>query len=673
MGVPKFYSWVRGRHYDDVIHHGIPTNVSTASFDLNGDVHPITGECFGNAESIPEERKRAIRSRGYEACKIETFFQLGQYLNFMLDLLRPRDGLILCLDSVVPRAKMVQKRARRHISALRADPQRIFDSNAITPGTQFMFDLEAFLHEWVDRNKSILPPKVVISSQADEGEGEHKIFDILNANFSESTGAHIIHGLDADLIMLATMDPLEKIFLMRHDVKERSGYALLNFDNFRKKLISESILINDFVLLFFHFGNDFLRGIPSLDMGNYSTVDTLIDVYKKLRKQYEGFSLTNETGIEWTNYAIFLKEMASEEHELLLDRFRKGSKLGFPTLQNNVKTGQKITGTVVETSHKLDFTGFRNEWYLKSYVAKHRPDIAIGEYHQVNRPTLYSQAYQLKNPGENVPFDDNFVAQMCIWYLAGIAWSYGYYLGTIKDVNTAYYYPYFYAPLFFDLANVASTIDPVNWVDYAIVQRTPIDSQLVDMLYVMPLASARAIPQQLWPLMTSPQSPILDIFFYDERVDKEGKDDEWAAVPLVPFADPSRIEQALSLLNLAPDFVSRYISRPRVCYTIAGGHGPRLDDARNLPKHGRREAFDQRGNGERGGRSGSESSSRGGFGGSGGRGRGGFGGMRGRGGGFTGRGIPSQSGSGSSQRGEMRQESDQSLPPSITEASEELI
>lgn len=671
MGVPKFYSWIKSRHYNDVIHRGIPQNVSTLSLDLNGDVHPITAESFGNAQSMDENTKRNIRSRGYEACKIESFIIIGQRLNFLVDTVKPRDGLILCLDSVVPRAKMVQKRTRRHVSAMLRDPGAIFDSNAITPGTQFMFDLEAYLHEWVNRNKNILPPKVIISAQADEGEGEHKIFDILNSNFTESKGAHIIHGVDADLIMLSTMDPLGQIFLMRHDIQERGGYALLDFDKFKNALISESILPNDFVVLFFHFGNDFLRTIPSLDMGNYSTVDTLIEAYKRLRRSHEGFSLTNENGINWTNYAMFMREMASREYDMLTDRYKKGSKLGFPTLQNSIKINQKIIGDTVENTYDLDFAGFREKWYLKSYIEKCRPDITTSEYRGIQ--TIYSQAYKLKNPKQETPFDDNFIAQMCLWYLAGIAWSYGYYMGTIKDVNTAYYYPYFYAPLFFDIANVASTIDPVNWVDYALVQRTPMDSQLVDMLYVMPLGSAHAIPQQLWPLMTDPNSPILDMFFYDGRVDTEGKNEDWAAIHLVPFADPSRIQESLQLLNLQPDFLTRYESRPRVCYSILGGQGTRQDNTRNDFGNRGHGFSGQRGNGRKEENDSSESGSRGGFHRRGARGGLGFSNLRGRGGGFRGRGAPNRSNLGSYRSEESTSNESQLLPQTITETSDDLI
>lgn len=84
-----------------------------------------------------------------------------------MDLLRPKKLIYMAIDGVAPRAKMNQQRARRFRAAQEAERameqktqlrdmlalkgivnpeidsyiQHSFDSNQITPGTEFMFHL----------------------------------------------------------------------------------------------------------------------------------------------------------------------------------------------------------------------------------------------------------------------------------------------------------------------------------------------------------------------------------------------------------------------------------------------------------------------------------------------------------------------------------------------------
>ncbi|KAL0218003.1 hypothetical protein RCL1_008851 [Eukaryota sp. TZLM3-RCL] len=86
---------------------------------------------------------------------------------------------------------MNQQRSRRFRAAQEAaekskkneSSKAAFDSNQITPGTQFMFDLAECLRFFITNKLSTDPNwkdlKVILSDANVPGEGEHKIMDFI--------------------------------------------------------------------------------------------------------------------------------------------------------------------------------------------------------------------------------------------------------------------------------------------------------------------------------------------------------------------------------------------------------------------------------------------------------------------------------------------------------------
>lgn len=116
-------------------------------------------------------------------------------------MVQPSKVLYLAVDGVAPRAKMNQQRSRRFRSAKEMEvteseilarnkggklPEagKRFDSNCITPGTDFMLKLSLTLQKWVEFKMKTDPfwkdgADVIVSGPDVPGEGEHKVMDFI--------------------------------------------------------------------------------------------------------------------------------------------------------------------------------------------------------------------------------------------------------------------------------------------------------------------------------------------------------------------------------------------------------------------------------------------------------------------------------------------------------------
>ena len=105
-----------------------------------------------------------------------------------------------------------------------------FDSNCISPGTVFMRQCSDRLKTFVAEQLAVNPQwkglAVVVSDTNVPGEGEHKIIDFIRTQMGYGTswagmGAHVIHGNDADLILLCLGLHIPRVVICRENY--RSG------------------------------------------------------------------------------------------------------------------------------------------------------------------------------------------------------------------------------------------------------------------------------------------------------------------------------------------------------------------------------------------------------------------------------------------------------------------
>jgi 5'-3' exoribonuclease 1 len=309
MGIPGLFGRWLQRRIPYAITKKIPPYVSSLSIDFNALIHEVNNDIKGSG---PYDDYEKVLSQ--------------KVMEKVLDLVKkidPIDVLILAVDGVPPSSKIKQQRDRRFKKSL--EPHEGFDTNAITPGTEFMFKLDKKLKRELSKYKNVLPPNVIFSGHDVRGEGEHKIMDIYRDEsfwknkVAHNNGAtHILIGLDADLIMLSLMTPLKRLYLYRESfdqkIKEKS-IDLVIVDLMRSEIRKRFVPnIDDFIVISMFIGNDFIPKSPSInDVGR--NLDILIDVLKR-----KGLKLINDHNqINRKSMYEYVKELANIEPEMAED------------------------------------------------------------------------------------------------------------------------------------------------------------------------------------------------------------------------------------------------------------------------------------------------------------------------------------------------------------------
>ncbi|CAF1050627.1 unnamed protein product [Didymodactylos carnosus] len=229
MGVPKFYRWISER-YPNISRITIDRHIPEFDnfyLDMNGIIHTCSHTDDENNDTNASEE--------------DIFRNIFHYIDFLYRMIKPRKVFFMAIDGVAPRAKMNQQRARR-FRAGRDRMQKLntlaeksgaslnelnrFDTNAITPGTEFMTNLNEQLKYFINVKITTDPlwegVEIYLSGHLTPGEGEHKIMDFIRfthsqPNYNVNT-RHCLYGLDADLIILGLVTHELHFALLREEV-----------------------------------------------------------------------------------------------------------------------------------------------------------------------------------------------------------------------------------------------------------------------------------------------------------------------------------------------------------------------------------------------------------------------------------------------------------------------
>lgn len=133
------------------------------------------------------------------------------------------------------------------------------------------------------------------------------------------------------------------------------------------------------------------------------------------------------------------------------------------------------------------------------------------------------------------PQDIEFRHKVARAYVEGLAWVLLYYFQGCA--SWTWYYPYHYAPFAADFVDLDKmTIKFEKGKPFRPYEQ---------LMGVLPAASNHAIPPAFHPLMTEPDSDIIDFYPEEFDLDANGKKQSWKAIVLLPFIDEKRLLAAM--------------------------------------------------------------------------------------------------------------------------------
>ncbi|KAK9121534.1 hypothetical protein Syun_019151 [Stephania yunnanensis] len=555
MGIPSFYRWLSDRYRRAVVRvieeepefvdgFEVPIDITKPNpngmefdnlyLDMNGIIHP----CF-HPEGLPGPKS-------YE----EVFRAVFKYIDRIFSLVRPRKLLYLAIDGVAPRAKMNQQRARRFIAAKEAadaatrekwmrrfsepkeenlvalEQREAFDSNIITPGTEFMaalsYALKYYIQLRINTDLGWRGIKVILSDANVPGEGEHKIMSYIRLQrnlpgFDPNT-RHCLYGLDGDLVMLALATHEVHFSILREVGRTRGRndrhlhkrkrnlmrLAAVKGSNYLSDYISSQKfqfvniwvlrdylkhdmcipdlgvetdlerLIDDFIFICIFVGNDFLPHVPSLAI-NEGAIELLMSVYQREFVRMGGY-LTNSFEVDLKRVQHFMQVVGTYETAIFS---RRG------------KLEKKMVGK----------EGWKDRHYSLKFGAKTEAECGQTRAHAVLK------------------------------YTEGICWVMHYYYQGL--CSWQWFYPYHYAPF-------ASDFDDLERLEIHFTLGEPF-KPFDQLMGVLPAASAHALPLSYRKLMTDASSPILDFYPIDFEIDMNRMRFARQAVCKLPFIQESRL------------------------------------------------------------------------------------------------------------------------------------
>lgn len=568
MGIPYFYGEViakspLNKQYS-IIADKLPKPCARFFLDFNSIIHPCSASVVAKLS-----KEATIDDKLYN----NIFHAISEYTIKLVDIAQPSDLLYIAVDGVAPRAKMHQQRKRRYLSALRNKhiasfkehhgiPHTKWDSNCITPGTDFMDKLDIFLD--TDFRQTIQKQfpgikNVIVSGTAEEGEGEHKMIRYMKETSDpnpKTDSIDVIYGLDADLIMLSMTCENNEIILMRESSdfgKFQSSntvpFKYLVTSQFQEALLdvfqtTNSNVVYDYVFICYLLGNDFIPSLSFLKI-KAGAVDIIMECYKQSCMHIQSPShLINKSKegmftVDYKSLINFINALKEHENELMIEAIEHYTQ-ALPKPQRNFNTiivnkrkaNPSMTLKEIQDQAIHEFSSDLEEFPLRNkFIFTHEINPKL------DKKWRNSYYYYLFNT--NTP---ETIKTSCKEYVYGLLWTVNYYfnLGSCSE----WYYPYHFAPCVSDLHKYLHSIDEEEMNKQMIDLRgndTIRNNANVQLLLVLPPQSINLLPPNLQSIMTDVTKGCVHFYPIDFEMQTYLKNKMWECNPIIPHIDKSKI------------------------------------------------------------------------------------------------------------------------------------
>lgn len=335
--------------------------------------------------------------------------------------------------------------------------------------------------------------------------------------------------------------------------------------------------VDDFILMCFFVGNDFLPHLPSLSI-HKGSIDLMILLYQKIRPQLSDYlcdsgqinidpvsRFTHQLGlVEGQVFKAEQKRLAAMKRRDQQTK-KEEQQGGIPQPDANFEALEKLRATLFSTEETNELTAEFEEVseetsedfpaetavILKTHAEQidffkerlrekqkelneskcEEDPIRLGEGSDKDWRERY-YTIKFKEHITNETNIEQIAAHVARKYAEGLAWVLNYYFQGV--CSWSWYFPYYYAPLASDLARFGFN------ESFTFTLGDPF-KPFHQLMAVLPARSRHCLPKCLQRLMTDQDSPIIDFYPTEFEEDPDGKRFRWQWVVKLPFIDENRL------------------------------------------------------------------------------------------------------------------------------------
>jgi 5'-3' exonuclease len=269
----------------------------------------------------------------------------------------------------------------------------------------------------------------------------------------------------------------------------------------------DSQRIVDYVFLCFFLGNDFLPHFPAMNIRTHG-INALLDTYRLVLGKYpDRFFVSKTSGkIQWKYVGLFLKEIAKNEHEFLLNEYfvrNKFDKRKFLETTPDEKNDLLNNVPIVYRADEKYICPTENNWESR----------------------YYKILFSCDRSSDNLKM-------ICVNYLEGLEWVLRYY--TESCPNWKWKYNYNYPPLFTDLIKYVPHFE----MDFVKLGSSHF-SYFAQLVYVLPRSNLYFLPTPIREFLEKNYSEL-----YPENYEFQWAFCRyfWEAHPLLPDIELNLLE-----------------------------------------------------------------------------------------------------------------------------------